>query len=77
MIDLNDSKQSDRLKIAARNPSGKLIVSFLRQRLEDLKYENIDTKRSTELIGQDFKAVSETRKFIEKILDLLTPEKGD
>lgn len=77
MIDLNDPKYLQRLQNASKNPAGLLIIDFIRQQLDDLKFEKINTKQSVELIGQEFKAISETRKFITQLLDLLTPEKGD
>lgn len=77
MVDLNDKVQLDRLKKASTTPSGRRIIEFLKQRLDDISFEKIDTNQSVELIGQQFKAVSETRKFVEDFINLLTPEKGD
>ena len=73
MIDINDTKQIEKLKRAAQNPSGQLIVSFLEQQLGELDFEKINDDKSDELAGQDFKVVLKTRKFIKNIISLLTP----
>lgn len=77
MIDINNVNQLERLKKAAISSNGKLIIDFLRQQLDDLSYDNLDDTQSDEKAGQDFKVIKKTRKFINNILSLLTPEKGD
>lgn len=77
MIDLNNPSNIDKLKSAALNPSGKLIIRFLEQQLEDVSFKNIDKNKPNDLVGQDFKVVMGIREFISNVISLLTPEKGD
>jgi|APEBP8051072266_1049373.scaffolds.fasta_scaffold17061_3 hypothetical protein len=72
-MDINDTSQLERLRVAARNPSGKLIVDFLKEQLKDVSFDKINANDLNEKVGQDFKKVQGIREFIQKVLDLLTP----
>jgi len=77
MIDLNNEHQFDKLRNAAISTNGKLILDFFRQQLDEVSFENIAVNQSDEIVGQDFKKVEGIRRFINRVINLLTPEKGD
>jgi len=72
-MDINNEDNLEKLRNAAKSPNGKLLMDFLAQQLEALKFEDIDDKQSVEIVGQEFKTVLGIKKFISKFISLLTP----
>jgi hypothetical protein len=72
MIDLNNPIQVQQLKKSAKTGGGKLIVEFLKFKLEQFDYEKIKLDRPCQQIGEEFMAARKASKFINEIINFLT-----
>lgn len=76
-MDLNNELDINRLISAAKSPHGKLIIKFFSEQLNTLDYNKIDKDLPLEKTGAKYLAIRETKDFVNKIISLLTPSKGD
>ena len=77
MIDLtqkdiyNDRVYLQKLKKAVASNDGKVIVDYIRFKLSEFDYKDIDATKTFNEIGQEFLAIKTAREKLEKILSFL------
>ena len=76
-MDLNNELELNRIIKAANTPQGKAVVEFFSEQLKTVNYDEIDKTLPLEMIGAKYLAVRKTRDYISKLINLLTPIKGD
>lgn len=74
MIDLNDSKQLEKLDKAVRSDDGQVIIDYLFDNLKELKVkrDKIDLDKNDIQLGQEYRGLETARREIEKITNFLT-----
>jgi len=76
MIDFNDENQIDRLRNACKG-DGKLIIEYLQEELNKVRFEDIDPGQPNDIVGENCKVVGRVRDILENIINFISPEKGD
>ena len=71
MIDLNNPDYLKKIGKAASSDDGKVIVEFLRNEYNKLRYEDIDIDLPPEQLALEFKKMREVKEFIDTRLKIL------
>lgn len=67
-VDINDEEYLKKLRKAVASEEGQIVIDFIKSKVDEIKYDNIQEDRPDNEVGQDFKVYKRINDFINGIL---------